>query len=207
MPLWNSEEETEANCVQHVSMRLNKGHYRKCKNLIFSLYSRVVRQNLNNADHYNIKGSHYPKNVTNCTIFLFKLWQIQTSRCTLNILNILYLNHHWYKALQFSRILEDELDVRLQNGMMHSAPYQRWPNPPLEAQVQTVLAGFRALSVKTPAISNPLIIILGLKRRPKILKRKWHLILGRNFLKPLIRNGQGRSEIWKDVFCKMLRWC
>ena len=142
MPSWNSEEETEANCVQHVSMRLNKGHYQKCKNLIFSLYSRVVRQNLNNADHYNIKGSHYPKNVTNCTFFLFKLWQIQTSRCTLNILNILYLNHHWYKALQFSRILEDELDVKLQNGKMHSAPCQRWPNPPVEAQVEAKFKQF-----------------------------------------------------------------
>ena len=109
MPSWNSEEETEANCVQHVSMRLNKGHYRKCKNLIFSLYSRVARQNLNNADHYNIKGSHYPKNVTNCTIFLFKLWQIQTSRCTLNILNILYLNHHGTKHFNFHAFLKMNL--------------------------------------------------------------------------------------------------
>ena len=178
---------------------------------IFSLYSRVVRQNLNNADRYNIKGSHYPKNVTNCTIFLFKLWQIQTSRCTLNILNILYLNHHWYKALQFSRILEDELDLEV-TKWQDAQRFQSKVTEPSTwgsswGQVQTVLAGFRALSVKTPAISNPLIIILGLKRRPKILKRKWLLILGRNFLKPLIRNGQGRSEIWKDVFCKMLRWC
>ena len=141
MLLWNSEEETEANCVQHVSMRLNKGHYQKCKNLVFSLYSRVVRQNLNNADHYNIKGSHYPKNVTNCTIF-FKLWQIQTSRCNLDILLSTLSKPPWYKALQFSRILEDEHDVKLQNGMMHSAPCQRWPNPPPEAQVEAKFKQF-----------------------------------------------------------------
>ena len=53
----------------------------KCKNLIFfSLYSRVVRQNLNNADRYNIKGSHYPKNATNCTLGCFINYTLQKKK-------------------------------------------------------------------------------------------------------------------------------
>ena len=151
MPSWNSEEETEANCVQHVSMRLNKGHYQKCKNLIFSLYSRVARQNLNNADHYNIKGSHYPKNVTNCTIFFqtltnpnFKVYSEYTEY-TLSkpplVQSTSIFTHSW--RWTWCEVTKwNDAQRSLSKVTEPSTWGSSW------GQVQTVLAGFRALSVK-----------------------------------------------------------